>query len=89
MPQSVLERTSEQIAETVERAVHATSSIGDAVQQRLQDAKVLTRRGAHRAEELFEEGEKHVRRHPAAAVAGTFVLGLGIGLLVGWALRRK
>lgn len=89
MPQSVLEKTSEQISETVEKAARATSNIGDAVQERLQDAKVIARRSAHRAEELLEEGEKHIRRHPTAAVTGIFVLGLGIGGLVGWTLRRK
>lgn len=89
MPQSVLERTSEQISETVEKAARATSNIGDAMHERLADAKVLARRSAHRAEELLEQGEKHVRRHPAAAVIGIFALGLGIGALVGWTLRRK
>ncbi len=89
MPQSVLERTSEQIADTVEKAARATSNIGDAVHERLEDAKVIARRSAHRAEELFEEGEEHVRRHPTAVVTGVFVLGLGIGGLVAWTLRRK
>jgi ElaB/YqjD/DUF883 family membrane-anchored ribosome-binding protein len=89
MPQSVLERTSEQISETVEKAARATSGIRDAVHGRLEDARLLVRRGAHRAEELVGEGEKHVRRHPTAAVTGIFVLGLGIGVLVGLAFRRK
>lgn len=89
MPQTVLERTSEQISETVEKAARATSGICDSVQESLEDARLLARRGAHRAEELIAEGEKHIRRHPSAAVSGIFVLGLGIGVLVGWTLRRK
>jgi ElaB/YqjD/DUF883 family membrane-anchored ribosome-binding protein len=89
MPQSVLERTTEQISETVEKAARATSNIGDAVHERLADAKLIARRSAHRAEELLEEGEKHIRRHPTAAVTGIFLLGLGIGALAGWTLQRK
>jgi ElaB/YqjD/DUF883 family membrane-anchored ribosome-binding protein len=89
MPQSVLERTGEQISETVGKAARATSNIGDAMHERLQDARAFARRGAHRAEEMIDRGEKHVRRHPTAAVTGIFVLGLGIGVLVGWTLRRK
>lgn len=89
MTQTVLEKTGEQISETVEKAVRATSGIRDAVHERVEDARVLARHSAHRAEELIEKGEKHIRRHPSAAVTGIFVLGVGIGVLVGWTLRRK
>lgn len=89
MPQSVLERTSEQIAETVEKAARATSDLGDAVHERFDEAKLFARRSARRADELVEDGKKHIRRHPAAAVTGTFLLGLGIGVVVGLSIRRR
>lgn len=89
MPQKVLERTSEQIAGTVERAARATSSIGSALHDRYDEAKLLARRGTHAAEEFFDESKLHIKRHPVAAVVGSFSLGLGVGILLGWTLRRK
>ncbi|MDT8070163.1 MAG: hypothetical protein ROO76_18510 [Terriglobia bacterium] len=89
MRQTVLERTSEQIADTVGKAARATGSIGSALHDRYDEAKQLARRGTHRAEELFDESKLHIKRHPVAAVAGSFSLGLGIGILLGWTLRRK
>lgn len=89
MPQSVLEATSEKITETIEKAARATSNIGDAMHERLDQAKVLARRGAHRTEELLEDGRVHIKRHPVAAVTGGFALGIGIGMLMGCTLRRK
>lgn len=89
MPSTVLERTTEQITETVEKAARATTNIGGAIQERLDEAKLMAKRGAHAAEELLDESKVHIKRHPAAAVTATFLLGLGIGSLLGWTLRRK
>lgn len=89
MPQTVLERTSEEIAEAAGRAARATSKMGDAVRERLDEAKVFARRHVHRAEGFLHKGKTHIRRHPAVAITGSFSLLLGIGMLVGWTLRRK
>jgi len=89
MPQTVLERTGGQVTETVGRAACATSRMGDAVRERLDEAKVFARRHVHRAEGFLDKGKTHIRRHPAVAITGSFSLGLGIGMLVGWTLRRK
>ncbi len=89
MPPSVLGRTSEQFTEAFEKAARTTSNLGDALHERFDEAKVLARRGAHRAEEFLDQGQMHIKRHPIAAVTGSFVLGLGIGILVGWTMRRK
>ncbi|MGE5114615.1 MAG: hypothetical protein ACM3JB_27455 [Acidobacteriaceae bacterium] len=56
---------------------------------RLNDAKLLVHRGAHRAEELLDQGKTHIKRHPVIAVTGAFVLGFGAGVLVGSTLLRR
>ncbi len=89
MTPTVLEKTSDQISETVGKAARATTNIGGALHDRLDEARLLARRGAHRAEELLDESKVHIRRHPAAALTGAFALGLGIGMLLGWTVRRK
>ena len=89
MPQSVLERTNEQITETFGKAARATVNAGNALHERFDDAKVFARRGAHRAEEYLDQGQTHIKRHPVAAVTVSFALGLGLGVLLGWTMRRK
>lgn len=59
------------------------------VEARLNEAKLFAHRGAHRAEELLDEGTTHIKRHPLITVTGAFFAGLGIGILVGWSLRHK
>lgn len=89
MPSSVLERTNEQLAETIEKAARATSKMNGMLQEYFDDAKVLARRSAHRTEELLDGSRTHIKRHPLAAVTGGFALGLGVGFVMGWVLRRK
>jgi hypothetical protein len=89
MSPTVLDRASEQISENINKAVRATSNVGDVLRERLDNAKVVARRSAHRAEKIFDEGKTHIKRHPVAAVFGSFLLGLSIGTVVGWTLRRK
>lgn len=58
-------------------------------EERLNQAKLFVNRGAHRAEELLDEGTTHIKRHPLLSVTGAFFAGLSIGMVVGWTMRRK
>jgi ElaB/YqjD/DUF883 family membrane-anchored ribosome-binding protein len=89
MPQAMLERTSEYIAESAQKASRTTSAIGDAIQDGIGIVKRAARQGRDVAEEAFDNASQHIKRHPVKAVATTFAVGLIAGTLVGWMIRRR
>lgn len=89
MRQNILEKTSDYIAESAEKASRGTSAAMDAVEEGIEMATRAARRGRRVAEEAVDEAALRIRRRPVEAVAATFALGLGAGLLVGWLARRR
>jgi ElaB/YqjD/DUF883 family membrane-anchored ribosome-binding protein len=89
MAQSVLERTSDQIAETVRKASQATSAVGDALEDGVGVARRFAKQGGDAAEELLDDTKKRLQRHPIETVVTTFAIGIGIGILIGWVAKRR
>jgi ElaB/YqjD/DUF883 family membrane-anchored ribosome-binding protein len=88
MPQSVLERTGELIAESAGKASRTTSAVADAIEDGIGKAKRAAREGRNAAEELLNDTTQHIKRHPVQAVVATFAVGLSAGILIGWLTRR-
>jgi ElaB/YqjD/DUF883 family membrane-anchored ribosome-binding protein len=86
---TVLERTTEQIADTVEKASRATTKMGNVLQERYESARSMAKRGAHAAEEIADETRQQIKRRPVESITVTFLIGVLTGTLLGWMLRRK
>lgn len=82
MTTSVLEKTGEQIADSAEK-------MANVLRERVDTAKKLIKDGGELADELYEDTTRQIRRHPAASVATTFLVGFGMGLLTGWLIRKR
>ncbi len=82
MTTTVLEKTSEQIADSAQK-------VADVLQDRIHTAKRLARQGGEKAEELYRNTTRQIQRRPAEAVGATFLFAFGAGVLVGWLMRRK
>ena len=89
MAQSVLERTSDQIAETVRKASRATSAVGDALEDGVGAARRVAKQGGDAAEELFDDTNKRLQRHPVETIVVTFAVGVAAGIAVGWMMKRR
>lgn len=89
MTTTVLERTNEQIADTVEKATRATSKMGDVLQERYRSARLMAKRGSHAAEELVDETREQIKRRPVESVTASFFIGVLTGAVVSWMIRRK
>jgi len=89
MTQSVLERTGEQIAETARKASRATSAVADAFEDGVEAARRAAKQGGDAAEELMDDTTKRLQRHPIETVAATFTLGVAVGILIGWMVKRR
>jgi ElaB/YqjD/DUF883 family membrane-anchored ribosome-binding protein len=89
MTQSVLERTSQQIAETAHKASRATSAVADAFENGVEAARRAAKQGGDAAEEFMDDTTKRLQRHPIETVAATFAMGVAAGILIGWMLKRR
>jgi len=89
MTRSVLDRTGEQIAETARKASRAASAIGDAFEDGVGVAQRAAKQGGDAAEEFLDDTTKRLQRHPVETVVTTFAVGVAVGIVIGWILRRR
>ena len=89
MSQSVLERTGDQIAETARKASRATSAVADAFEDGVEAAKRAAKQGGDAAEEFIDDTTKRLQRHPVETVATTFAIGIAVGILIFWMVKRR
>ena len=90
MPQTVLDRATEHIAESARQASRATGGVADAI---IEDGVGVVRRAAKQggdaAEEFLNDTGQRIQRHPALTVAVTVAVGFTAGALVGWMIKRR
>lgn len=89
MTTTVLEKTTEQLSETMEKASRATAKMGDLLQDKFESARRVAKKGAHAAEEILDETKQQIRHRPLGFVAATFGIGVLAGFVIGWASKRR
>jgi hypothetical protein len=89
MAQSVLERTTEHIAESARKASRATSAIADVIEDGVGVARRVAKQGGDAAEEFLDDTTKRLQRHPIETVVATFTAGVAAGILIGWMVKRR
>jgi len=81
-------RVGEKIAEAVSDIENAKAVLSEVVDEGKEAARRALKRGRRAAEDLDEDAVRGVRQYPRAAVAVTFAVALGTGLLLGWLFGR-
>jgi len=89
MIQSVLERTGDQVAETARKASRAASAVADALEDGVGAARRVAKQGGDAAEEFIDDTTRRLQRHPVETIVTTFAVGIGLGVLIGWMIRRR
>ena len=89
MSDTVMGRAGDQIAETARTASRLSSAMAEAVEEGLGAAKRVAKQAGDAAEELFDDTTKRLQRHPVETVIGSMVVGLCLGIVVGWLVARK
>jgi hypothetical protein len=89
MAQSVLEHTTEYIADSARKASRATSAIADVIEDGVGVARRVAKQGGDAAEEFLDDTTKRLQRHPIETVVATFTIGVATGILIGWMMKRR
>ena len=89
MAESILERADAQVAESIRRLSHATSSMAEAIDEGVGVIKLAVKRSGDLAEEIMDDASQRVKRHPVETMVGTLAMGLIAGIFIGWMISRK
>ena len=89
MPQTALERTGEHITESARKASRVTSAVADAIEDGVGEARRVLRQGGDAAEEFFDDTTKRLQRHPIETVITSLAVGMTVGILIGWMIKRR
>ena len=89
MAQSVLGRQSEHVAESARKALHLTSAFADAMEERIKAARRVAKQSGDAAEEFLDDTTKRLQRHPTETVVASLAVGVVVGILIGWAMKRR
>ena len=89
MPQSVLDRTAEHIAESARKAARASSAVADAIADGVEAARRMAKQGGDATQEFMDGATGRLQRRPIETVVTTFAIGVAAGMLIGLLMRRK
>jgi hypothetical protein len=89
MLQSVLERAGEHIADSARKASRTTAAVADAFEDGVGVAKRVTKHGCDAAEEFLDDTTKRLQRHPTEAVVASLAVGVAVGIVIGFAMKRR
>ena len=89
MMQSMSERASEQVAGTARKTSQAASAVADAFEEGIGAVRRVAKQGGDAAEEFIDDTTKRLQRHPIETVVTTFAIGVALGTLIGWMIRRR
>ena len=89
MPATALHKAieaGETVAHTIEETTRANM---EAARQGMREMRRSLKRSYEAAVEAQHETERLIKKYPWKSAAVVFGAGLGIGLLAGWALKRR
>ena len=64
-------------------------AVHDAFEDGINSATRAVKKGRHAAEDLIDDAEYRVKRHPLSSIGITFGIGLGLGAMIGILLTRN
>ena len=63
-------------------------AVADAVEDGIATTKRSLKRGRQAAEDLVDDAEHYVKRHPLSTLGMSFGVGMGLGAVIGFLLSR-
>lgn len=89
MTEGVLEKADVQVAESIRKLSHATTSMAEAIDDGVGVIRLAVKRSGDLAEEIMDDATQRVKRHPVETMVGTLAMGLVTGIIIGWMVARR
>ncbi|HEY7180449.1 MAG TPA: hypothetical protein VIC84_03470 [Blastocatellia bacterium] len=89
MQTEMLEKTIEVRDQLEAEVKRVKESVADAVDNGVVAARRAVRQGRRAAEDLVDDAEYQVKRHPFSALGVSFGIGMGLGAAIGVLLARN
>jgi ElaB/YqjD/DUF883 family membrane-anchored ribosome-binding protein len=89
MPETVLERANTHAAEAIHAMSHTTAAVADVFDEGMDMAKHIGKRASDATEELMDDTQHRIQRHPAESLVAAFAFGFILGGLLDCLLRRR
>ena len=86
---NVKKMVNEHIAETAEEAARLRNAVVHAIEDGVENARRMAKRGKTIAEDVMDDAETSVRHHPLTTVGVATLSAFAVGTLVGFLLARK
>jgi ElaB/YqjD/DUF883 family membrane-anchored ribosome-binding protein len=72
-----------------ESANHVKSMMNTALEDGVETARRMAKRGRHAAEDALEQTAHQIKKHPFRAIATGLGVGIGLGAMSMWLYRRN
>jgi ElaB/YqjD/DUF883 family membrane-anchored ribosome-binding protein len=89
MAENIVEKDDAQVAESIRKLTRATSAMAEAIDEGVGAIKLAVKRSGDLAEEMIDDTNQRVKRHPVETVVATFSVGIIVGGFIGWMVFRK
>jgi ElaB/YqjD/DUF883 family membrane-anchored ribosome-binding protein len=89
MTGNILQKIDERTADSIHKVSRTASAVAEAMENCIETAKRVGKRGSDATEELMDDTVLRVKRHPVETVVAAFALGVVIGGFADWFIRRK
>jgi ElaB/YqjD/DUF883 family membrane-anchored ribosome-binding protein len=89
MAENSVEKADTQVAESIRKLTRATSAMAEAIDEGVGAIKLAVKRSGDLAEEMIDDTNQRVKRHPVETVVATFSVGIIVGGFIGWMVFRK
>ena len=89
MPEAVMEKMTEQIAEKAHNFSRAATALSEVIDDGIGVVKRAAKKSGDVLEELMDDNTLRIKRHPLETVMTSVAVGFVAGMLVGWLMRRK